>query len=67
MDTINQILKNILGSNSQVTKDYDEGAFVSVNKSGAFIRYNTGDCIWLSVIDGEYCVYRIDTHDSDLL
>jgi hypothetical protein len=67
METIDQQLKAILGNNDKVNKDYPEGGFVMVDKSTAFVKYNTGDCIWFVLVDGEYRVRRIETNDDQVI
>lgn len=68
MSEIDQILKQTLGNASKVIKDYDNGGFLALTPTAAFIKYNTGDCIWFTTIDnGEYQVYRIDTFDGELI
>ena len=64
MSEIDQALKVILGEANRIVEVYDEGGSLVVTKNIACIKYNTGDCIWLINIDGEYCVNRIDTHDD---
>jgi hypothetical protein len=61
---IDRFLKDTLGNATKLSVDYPEGGFLTVNTTGAFIKYNTGDCVWFDVRDGEYCVKRIDTFDE---
>jgi hypothetical protein len=67
MDTIDQLLKDALGNAVRVSKDYAEGGFLMVRTDFAFIRYNTGDCVWFDVVEGNYRVSRIDTSDDLVL
>jgi hypothetical protein len=62
--SIDQWIKNSLGDNEKVVIDYPDGGFFVANKEGAFIKYNTGDCVYFKVIDGSYRVSKIDTHDD---
>lgn len=63
--SIDQWIKNALGDKEHEVIDYpDEGAFFVATKNGAYIRYNTGDCVAFEVINGTYQVCVVDTHDD---
>ena len=62
---ITQWIKDALNGGERVVIDYDSGSFLTATKDkAAFIKYNTGDCVWFRYADGEYRVYRIDTYDD---
>lgn len=64
---IDQWIKDALKGGTKVVIDYENGAFFTASQPLAFIRYNTGDCVWFRNVDGTYQVSRIETHDEQLI
>lgn len=67
MSEFDKFLKDTLEGAERVTKDYINGGFLFVSKRHAFIKYNTGDCVWFELRFGKYYVSRVDTHDDQFV
>jgi hypothetical protein len=62
---ITQWIKDALRGGDRIVIDYPDGAFFTAKRDKeAFIKYNTGDCVWFRYIDNEFKVCRIDTFDD---
>ena len=62
---IDQWIKEALRGGNTVVIDYPDGGFFKAKKEEeAFIKYSTGDCLYLTYMNGEYRIYQIDTHDG---
>lgn len=44
----------------------NEGLAVKVNGYYEYIKYSNGDRIWLKVVNGEYIVTMVCTHDEKI-
>lgn len=62
-----QWLNDLLQGVQSVRIDYDSGGFIVAYKTNAVVRYNTGDMIWLQLLDDEWKVTGIDTHDDAVI
>jgi len=68
MDTIDKHIKEALGNATLITIDYPDGGFLTARANhSAFIKYNTGDCIWFAFRDNEYRVCKIQTSDDEII
>jgi len=65
VESIDQFIKDLLQDGDKVVIDYPE-SFFCANKESAFIKYNTGDCVWFIYRDGKYQVSKIETNDGIL-
>lgn len=61
---IDQWIKEAFRGGITVAINYPESFFKAKKEAVAFIKYNTGDCLWFDYINGEYKVVQINTDDD---
>lgn len=64
---LDEFIKQALQGGRHVVIDYEHGARISATHCAqAYIRYNTGDQIWLAYQGGEYRIVRIEDSQHNI-
>lgn len=61
---IEWLAKIVTENITSIRIDYDNGGFLTADKTKAFVRYNNGDLVWFEVIEGNWEVVGVTAHDE---
>jgi hypothetical protein len=58
-------LQTVKNPSQTITTEYPDGRITTIKDyKYTYIKYNTGDQIWLKIENDKYIVYKIETHDG---